>query len=54
MIILLFIELTSISYIIYFIGLTCSPPCQNCGNCTEANICVCPAGFIGSDCSEEG
>ena len=31
----------------------CNPPCQNGGICHGNNICFCPRGLRGQDCSED-
>ncbi|KAL5006766.1 hypothetical protein ScPMuIL_015572 [Solemya velum] len=30
----------------------CEPPCENGGTCQAPDLCACPSGFVGPDCSQ--
>ena len=33
---------------------SCSPSCENGGICNDDNTCLCPPGYLGNRCSEQG
>ena len=42
---------SSMSSFPFSLALTCSPACQNGGECIGTNVCLCPDGYSGATCT---
>ena len=42
---------SSMSSFPFSLALTCSPACDNGGECIGTNVCLCPDGYSGATCT---